>query len=291
MVYSTITDGIGNILFQISAGSSLAHTNNTDFIACVADTSVYEDKKLVEYINPFRNNILRKITFVEGIPTDSIMYVQPGFEYNPISYIDKIRLTGYFQTEKFFDKEHIRDLFSMDDDTHSYIMSKYKDLFNKELISIHVRRGDYVNRPLRQPVCCMPYFRRAIRYFGKGKHYMIISNDIEWCKKKFKGENFSFIENEQPFIDLYLQTLCTHNIISNSSFSWWGAWLNPNPSKIVIAPKKWFGFQLKNFNLRDLVPEGWVRLRNPKDTILVLRIFKYWLSDILERITWKLTHL
>lgn len=137
----------------------------------------------------------------------------------------------------------------------------------------------------------MPYFKNAISYFGKDKLYLIISDDIEWCKKNFKGNNFFFSEGESSIVDLYLQTMCNHNIISNSSFSWWGAWLNNNPEKIVIAPKNWFGKQMKDWNLQDLIPSEWERLPNPKDIGLKLKILRYSIDDLYKRAIKRLQHI
>ena len=287
MVYTTVTDGIGNILFQIAAGASLAHRNNSDYLVCLSNIDVPGGITLKEHIEPFRSNILRKVKFIDGVPEDSIEYIQPGFEFCEIEYFDKIRLTGYYQSEKFFDKEYVKELFILDEKTLSYINNTYGHLFNEEIISLHVRRGDYLNRPLRQPICEMPYFNRAISYLGKDKRYLILSDDIEWCKKKFIGKNFYFSINEPPIVDLYLQTFCTHNIISNSSFSWWGAWLNPNPSKIVIAPIKWFGLQMTNYNLKDLIPAEWIRISNPRTLSLKLKISYRYFIDLFIRANWK----
>ncbi len=292
MVYTTLTDRIGNNLFQIAAGASLAHNNNTNYVACISNFRVPEGISLAEYLEQYRENILRSVEFMNGIPEDSVEYIQPGFEYSVIEYFPKIRLSGYYQSEKFFNKEYVRNLFSIDPKSKSYIESRYGFLFEDEIISINVRRGDYLSRPLRQPICEMPYFRRAIDYFGREKRYLIISDDIDWCKRKFKGSNFFFIDDEPPVIDLYLQTYCTHNIISNSTFSWWGAWLNPNPNKIVIAPKKWFGVQMtKYFNTKDLIPDEWVRLKNPRTLGLKLKIFYNWSIDISKRAYWRVRKL
>lgn len=284
MVYSTLTDRVGNMLFQIAAGASLAYKNSSDFIACVSETTVPDGTRLIEYLKPFKNNIFRNIKIVEGIPEDSVEFNQQGFEYSPIPYQENILLKGYFQSEKYFGKNFIKNLFAIDSSSYEYIENKYGHLLKQDIISIHVRRGDYVKRPLRQPVCEMPYFKRAIRFFGKSRQFLIVSDDIEWCKKKFKGENFHFTQNESPIIDLYIQSLCAHNIISNSSFSWWGAWLNSNESKIVIAPKKWFGVQMKSYNLSDLIPDNWIKIDNPRTPSLQIKIFFYWFIDVFKRI-------
>lgn len=291
MVYSILTDRIGNNLFQIAAGASLAHRNNTDYIACATDFEVPNGEQIEKYIKQYEHTILRKVKIINTLPTDIVTYNQPDFGYTPIEYVDNICLRGYYQTEKFFDQDFIRELFEIDEQTKAHIQKKYGHILSKGVISLHVRRGDYINRPLRQPVCCMPYFKNAISYFGKDKLYLIISDDIEWCKKNFKGNNFFFSEGESSIIDLYLQTMCKHNIISNSSFSWWGAWLNNNPEKIVIAPKNWFGKQMKDWNLMDLVPSEWVRLPNPKDLGLKLKILRYSIDDLYKRAIKRLQHI
>jgi len=283
VVYTELTDRIGNNLFQIATGASLAHNNNSDYLVFITNTKVPEGVYLTEYIQQFKKNILRKVDFTETLPLGISKYKQPSFGFKKIHYVNNIYLSGYFQSEKFFNENFVRDLFSMDKETESYLKSKYGFLLDKDIISINVRRGDYLKRPLRQPVCEMPYFKRAIKHFGKQRLYLVISDDIEWCKKKFVNGNFHFIENEPPIIDLYIQACCKHNIISNSTFSWWGAWLNPNPNKVVIAPRKWFGVHLRDYDTKDLLPTSWLRIDNPKTLGLKVKIIYYWLKDLFKR--------
>ena len=89
--------------------------------------------------------------------------------------------------------------------------------------------------------------------------FVIFSDDIEWCKKNLNISDSLYIENEKDYIEMYLMSLCRNNIISNSSFSWWGAWLNNYQSKIVIGPSKWFGNSI-NHNTGDILPENWIKL-------------------------------
>ena len=288
MVYIELSEGIGNNLFQIAAGVSLAKENNTDCISCVPNIKTDAGESLTDYMVQYKDNILRNVSFMTGLPEKCTIYNQKEFDYKPIPYVSDILISGYFQSEKFFDKSYITELFSIDDKTRDYIFNKYGELLKDEIISIHVRRGDYLKRPLRQPICGMVYFREALKYFGKEKKYLVFSNDIKWCKKNFKGENFFFAENESSVTDLYLQSLCTHNIISNSSYSWWGAWLNSNPKKVVIAPDNWFGLQLKNNDTKDLIPEGWKIIRNPRSIKLKMQIAQYWVVDIFKRAMWRL---
>ena len=103
----------------------------------------------------------------------------------------------------------------------------------------------------------MSYYKKAMATFDSGSVFLIISDDITWCKKHFRGENFFFVDDEPPIVDLYLQSLCTHNIISNSSFGWWGAWLNPNPEKKIVCPTPWFAPSGMKRDTRDLCPAIW----------------------------------
>lgn len=260
MVYSYLYNRIGNNLFQIAAGVSLAKKMNVPYQAIIGNymTTEPDNCSLSEYLNQFRNNILRNIDLVSSVPSEIAEYKEPTFEYSPLPVKDEIMLNGLFQSEKYFDKELVRNLFSIDTNTCEYIVKKYGLILDKETVSVVVRRGDYLKYSRFHTVCTMSYYQKAIDYIGRNKHFLIISDDIEWCKKKIKGENISFVEDEVPVVDLYLQSMCTHNIISNSSFAWWGAWLNPNPHKVVIYPSHWFGYRYRKLNTADMLPKEWV---------------------------------
>jgi hypothetical protein len=108
------------------------------------------------------------------------------------------------------------------------------------------------------PICDIQYYQNAIDNFDNDVIFLVFSDDINYAKKTFTENKYTIIENEKDYIDLYLMTMCKSNIIANSSFSWWGAWLNNNTNKKVIAPKKWFGESLKENNIKDLIPENWI---------------------------------
>ena len=284
MVYVVLTDRLGNNLFQIAAAASLANKYNTDYRVCISDFKLPNGKNLEDSIAYYKENILRNVTFVSEIPSDAIEYLQDGFHYSPLPYFDNICLKGYFQSEKFFDKTLVRNMFAIDENTKIYIQNKYAEILKNEIISLHVRRGDYVYRPRRQRLCSLSYYRHAINYFGRNKKFLVLSDDIEWCKNHFRGDNFIYPDRENALIDLYLQSLCTHNIISNSTFSWWGAWLNNNENKVVIAPKQWFGKHSSGYKMDDMIPSSWIRLNNPKSFRIILRAFWYDILDYCDRI-------
>ena len=257
MIYSYLDGQLGNILFEIAAGASLAKRVGVPFKA-ISCHPFFINESIDEYVKPFRQSILRKVDFQIELPEGTEVYDQPDFTYSALPLKKDLLLKGNFQSEKFFDKETVRSLFEIDPETESYIRKKYHDILAKSPVCIHVRRGDYLLLEYKFPVCRMNYFKKAISCFDPASTFLVFSNDMEWCKKHFKGERFYFSENESPVVDLYLQTMCSHHIISNSSYSWWGAWLNPNPEKKVIFPAPWFcPYYRKLLNTKDLCPEDW----------------------------------
>jgi hypothetical protein len=100
---------------------------------------------------------------------------------------------------------------------------------------------------------------KGVKKVGMDKKFLIFSDDIQWCKQNFpEMKNFVYIEGQKDYEDFLLMSLCNHNIICNSSFSWWAAWINQNSNKIVIAPKKWFGPAYSHFDTKDLYCDGWI---------------------------------
>lgn len=174
---------------------------------------------------------------------------------------------GYWQHEEYFCD--IRDIILKAFDFPSIMDNPNKELVEKlsctESVSLHIRRGDYVNHPLFQGICDLDYYKRAIEYMEEKvapRLYCIFSNDIEWCEIHLRDFLFNkdviyvnWNRESQSFIDMQLMSFCSHNIIANSSFSWWGAWLNRNSFKVVVAPQKWLNIQVK-----DPIPTSWIRI-------------------------------
>lgn len=253
MIYSYLDGRLGNILFEVVTGASLAKRMGVSFKAIPGE---YLE---IEYLRSFLKSIFRKIDFQEQHPENVEIFCEPRFTYSALPFKKDIVLKGYFQSEQYFDKELVRSLFEIDPETESYIRKKYGAILRKKTVGLHVRRGDYLFLEYKHPVSRMSYFKKAISCFDPDTSFLVLSDDMGWCKKHFKGERFYFVEKETPLVDLYLQTLCSHNIISNSSFSWWGAWLNPNPEKKVIYPAPWFGaFYRDKLNTKDLCPKEWI---------------------------------
>lgn len=174
---------------------------------------------------------------------------------------------GYFQNEKYF-KQIRNDLiekFSLKEPLDEQNQSALNKIKETNSISIHIRRGDYVTLDYVNKihgVCPVEYYKKAIEYIAnkvKSPHFFIFSDDIKWVIENLKIEYpYTVVDFNQDkgWLDMNLMKQCKHNIIANSSFSWWGAWLNINPKKIVVAPKKWTAKKQKC----DIVPKNWTRL-------------------------------
>lgn len=201
------------------------------------------------------------------IRTDRI-YQEPDFTFDPNSF--KIpnftSVRGYFQTEKYFShcSNEIKKNFSFKKEilekAQEYVQ-KIKEKSGKSLIGVHVRRGDYVRSPDHHPPCSFEYYKRCFDLFNRiGEFiFLIFSDDPSWCEDNFKGENYIVCNLKDPYQELCCMSLCSHNIIANSSYSWWGAWLNNNRDKKILAPSKWFG-PLLNKNTDDVYCHGWIKL-------------------------------
>jgi hypothetical protein len=187
------------------------------------------------------------------------------YNYSTESIEDFTDLYGYFQTEKYF--SHCRDYIL----SQLVFRSEYSGIANSfiknirdqtnagKLCSIHVRRGDYVMYPNHHPCCSLDYYKLAIHRmkteFNVSK-FVVFSDDTDWCKTEFTGDEFIISDLKNPYSELCSMSLCDNQIIANSSFSWWGAWLNQNKEKIVISPSRWFGSSIEK-DTSDIYCDKW----------------------------------
>lgn len=252
----------GNQLFQIAATTSLALENGA--------TPLFPE--LVDPPSPDNYNIpLNYETVFYHLNTSrpkskvKYYYVEPHFVYKKIPYRPNMEMRGYFQSEKYFvqHKQEILDLFAPHPEIVEYLKGKYSDIIdNPNTVSIHVR--SYLKEDPTQgyhPTYGVEYFEKAIAMFPESSLFVVFSNNIEKCKQDFAhiDGNFRFIEGEMHIHDFYLMSMCKHNIICNSSFSWWAAYLNRNEAKKVVAPLPWFG-PVAGIDTRDLLPSSWTTI-------------------------------
>jgi hypothetical protein len=197
------------------------------------------------------------------------LYSESKFEYDERTELipDGCNLSGYFQTEKYFIEieEDIRKLFTFKKEIveeGNRILEKLPK--DKEIISVHVRRGDYTLYPEHHPLCSSHYYSSAIQEIkkisGEDVTVIVFSDDKKWCLDNMGNsivENFIIAETENPYVELYMMTKCNYHIIANSSFSWWGSWLSN--SKLTICPSVWLGPAI-NGNTKDVPPQGWIKI-------------------------------
>lgn len=205
------------------------------------------------------------------------LYSEPHFHFD--KNVAKIKsntfVEGYFQSELYFKcvERKLRDDFrfkELPDGINQKMIDKIK---SKNSISLHVRRGDYVEKKRYQDMyatCSLDYYRRGVEYIAKESGseekptLFVFSDDIDWARDNitlpYERVFVNINSGETSWEDMRLMSLCNHNIIANSSFSWWGAWLNKNEEKIVIAPEKWFNDE--NIIQTDIIPKSWVRIEN-----------------------------
>lgn len=250
MIYIKIVPNtnLGNWMFQYA----VAKTLQDECVALIENATLRGKFKRQLKKDNF-SDIFRDIEVLESASVDARVFVQDKFSYTALPEDLKTGdwvLDGFFQSEKFFDKEMMRKLFACTADREHYLQKKYGGWLAKpEVCGISIRKGkDYQEQCHMHPFVGEPYLRSGVARMKElgARHFIVCSDNIPWCKDFFTNANFPdcqflFVEGEKVLDQLYIHSLCKHNIISNSSFSWWGAWLNGNEKKVVIAPRKWFG--------------------------------------------------
>lgn len=174
---------------------------------------------------------------------------------------DNVDLIGYFQSYKYFDgiKESIKKDFSFKQEISNRAAEFLSGMNLSKTVSLHIRRTDYVSNSAYHTNIPAQYYLNVINNIGNIDEVVVFSDDIDWCRNIFDGDRFVF-SNESAYVDLCAMSMCRTNIIANSSFSWWAAWLNNWQNKLVFCPSAWFGPANSHLNTKDLVPKDWIKL-------------------------------
>lgn len=288
MMIVKLKGGLGNQMFQYATGLAASSILGEEL---KLDATGYDDPRYINADTP-RQYRLFPFNPSAGIatPNEVKMYKYPfGIfskakrfavlrvlkrhysDYDP-SFFKKYHkyIEGYFQSEKNFIniKDRVLKEYTLKKEFESEVfLAEKKKIDITKSVSVHIRRGDYVSDPKTKSahgVCSEEYYKQAIdimRTKVRTPIFYFFSDDIEWVKKEF-GEHadFKYVSNSklEDYEELMLMASCAHNIIANSSFSWWGAYLNQNSNKIVVAPKKWVNKVPDPHP--NIIPEGWVRL-------------------------------
>ena len=292
MVTVLLSGGLGNQMFQYAAAKALAKWLNTslafDLYALNKKSQAITPRSFeLDIFNidiPIKSTLkgkflIKALPFIQqhrkffqkfGFFTDTyaILY-QTAFE----ALKGNITLSGYFQNEKYFEKiaDELRSDFTFKYPLNDENENIASEILANESVSIHIRRGDYVSNKASTAnfvTCDISYYEKAIATIKQKVDkpvFYVFSDDIEWVKNnlEFYESSVKYIDwnkGKDSYIDMQLMSLCKHNIIANSSFSWWGAWLNNNPKKIVITPTQWFRAEEKNKLLDDFLPKSWIKI-------------------------------
>jgi len=285
--------GLGNQLFQYAAAKRIAVVNNSPLKLDIAEYQENSSRQFqlnnfniiagiaspenLSYFYRYRGLNLKAISlnFIQNfLPYSKRIYIkEPSFEFNPrvLTVSKNAYLEGYWQSERYF--KDIEDIIRQEFTLKKPLLSSKNprialEMKNYPSVSVHIRRKDYLTPKLSKifHVCPSEYYYSAIDSIKKrlkNPVFFVFADDINWAKESLAKfpEKIVFVSDQninKDYEELHLMSQCKHNIIANSSFSWWGAWLNKNPEKIVIAPKNWFKDNSKN--TKDLIPEGWIKL-------------------------------
>ncbi|MEO8068476.1 MAG: alpha-1,2-fucosyltransferase [Flavobacteriales bacterium] len=292
MIIVRTNGGLGNQMFQYATGRSLADRHGTDLLL---DLSALGLPDGTETPRPFELDVFsaryRKAgttdlqPFLRSGQSRGIRAAQKffpfigqrwfaqrgqGFDARVSQLPDPVYLDGYWQSERYFkpDEQQLRNDFKFREPAtglNAELTARMKGVVS---VSVHVRRGDYVNDATIgafHGTCDLPYYQRAVALVlerAPKAEFFLFSDDMAWVKENLAiTAPVVFVEHNQgpaSFNDMRLMAACRHHIIANSSFSWWGAWLNADPKKVVVAPKQWF--RDPAIDTKDLVPETWIRI-------------------------------
>ena len=291
MIIVKLKGGIGNQMFQYAAGRRLTYVLGTEL---KLDISVFENYNLRKYelgsfniledfasprevktLTSQKNGVLAGLVRCllrrpKDLAPSHIRESYFHFDSEILNLPNNVYLDGYWQNEKYFNniEDVIRKEFAITVPQTSENQKIAELISSHESVSLHVRRGDYVSDLQTSKVhgtCGLDYYARAIAEIYSrvdSPHFFVFSDDMEWSKANLDiSHPVVFVDHNNAltsYEDLRLMSLCKHHIIANSSFSWWGAWLNQNSCKIVLAPKKWFNSV--DYNTKDLIPDGWLKI-------------------------------
>ena len=295
MIVMNLNGGLGNQLFQYALGRHLSITHNTPLgfdissveadpnrhyrldsfnisgtVMAIKKTSAGKRFNETSLINKFISDTNLLYRFFNQELT---VIRENGFEFqaNILKCPNNSFLEGYWQTEKYFKsiESIIRADLTLVNPLTPNLANLEDEITKSTSISIHVRRGDYASNPVTTAyhgLYAIDWYQMAIKEMekslGRQVHFFVFSDDYDWVKTNLKLDMpCTFIKPSPDGMeaqDLYLMSRCKHNITANSSYSWWAAWLNPNPNKKVIAPAKWF--MGADSNTIDLIPPEWIKI-------------------------------
>lgn len=265
MITANLIGGLGVQMSQIATTYTVALDNN-DICAFKLYKRLYYGS-FTHSPAAYRTNVYSKIKNLPLSWKSEFLYVDINNEFVPIPYHKNMMLGGFLCWPEYFNhrRKEIIDLFK-----NKTIFSILKKANFKNSVSLHVRRGDYILNK-KSLLLTKEYYKRALAYIENKAQidiiYVFVENkfeqtqDLLWCKNNLKDSRIVFKEGNRDYIDMYIMSLCTHNIIANSMFSWWGSYLNENENKIVCAPAEWF-LSVKPPTPKPFACDNWILIEN-----------------------------
>jgi Glycosyl transferase family 11 len=276
MIIIQTEGGLGNQMFQYALGMAFAEKG----ILVKMDISRFEEQfghngyelervfgMNAMYCSATERELVKRISKVKHLLFKTPYKEKNEWQWQYHHEVLKLQsgfLKGYWQSWKYFAAAElqVKQTFrfpALQDEQNKATEQK---MVSTNSVSIHIRRGDYLNSNVN---CSLPvsYYHEAIAFINKNisnPFYFVFSDDIDWAKENIQEQQVEFIgwnKGDNSYADMQLMSLCKHNIIANSSFSWWGAWLNKNANKTVIAPTPWMPSHTKG---KDIIPDNWIQL-------------------------------
>lgn len=288
MIVVRLIGGLGNQLFQYALGRQLAEIHRTEL---KLDILGFETYKLHAYsLQPFdiqkhfasaaevaaltelRHNPVARLFGRKPRPAKTHIIEKKGLSFDPsiLRLPDGVYLDGYWQSERYFAAiaPRIRREFVVLPPQTGLNLETARQIAGTEAVSLHIRRGDYVTNPKTNQIhgtCDLDYYARAVSHLADrvaNPHFFVFSDDPAWVGQNLRlSWPVTYVSHNDAasnYEDLRLMSQCRHHILANSTFSWWGAWLNPRADKIVVAPREWY--KSTKYDTSALVPEAWQRL-------------------------------
>ncbi len=286
MIVARLNGGLGNQMFQYAMGYRMAKERNAPF---AIDASIVLNHHLRSYAlgdfriaaSPLSNKELVDLGALPrrlpkwlarplGNPLIEVLERQCPFDPAILESGDHCLFVGYWQTEKYFAPfaDDIRAQYQLKEPMTAPRRATAGLIGAGNAVSVHVRRSDYITNPANvafHGACSAEWYSRAMKMMAErvaSPEFFVFSDDPDWARanlpRDWPAHFIAPSEDRRDCEDMKLMSLCRHHIVANSSFSWWGAWLNPSTDKQVIAPARWFNQE--SMDSRDLTPDSWIRL-------------------------------
>lgn len=235
---------LGNNMFQIAQAFTVACEYNRQMVIYKPDLD-YEN-------NQYGDTIFRAFQFTDVLPENAKWGLSWPYEDQPTEYKE------YYQGSKYFEQysEMIKTMFGPPLDFTRKILKEYPWLGEERVTAISIRRGDYLNYPNIHPVVSEEYIYEAMKGLPTNQRILVFSDDLPWCRENLKFD-FEIIDTGYFDTNLWVMSMCDDFLISNSTYSWWGAYLSRQTNKTVIAPYAWFANREPD-TWQDIYCEGWV---------------------------------